>query len=341
MREPGAPRAPSPPKNHATPGAAMRAERNTVDFGVNLPIFGDDPAPVIETAVLAEELGYANVWMGDHIVQPIVQESVYPYSRQDQRGIGEMPSYMDVFVGMTAVAMKTSRIRVGTSVLIVPYRNPIHTARLLATVDTFSGGRLDVGCGVGWSAEEFAALGVPFANRGGRTNEYLDIYRKLWTEDPVSYSGKFYQFEQVSFKPKPVQAGGPPIWIGGNSDAAMKRAVTHGAGWQPINLSLEQMTAAKARLNELCVEHGRAPESLRIILNRGVLLYEEERPARPADPERPYAAFVGGPQAMIEEAKQYADLGVEQIHCHFVARDQAAKHAVMARFMDTVAPHVR
>ena len=311
-----------------------------MEFAVNLPIFGEDPDPVIETAVLAEDLGFDAVWMGDHIVQPIEVNSIYPYSGQNQRGIGDMPAYLDVFVGMTAVAMKTTRIRIGTSVLIVPYRNPLHTAKLLASVDVFSRGRLDVGVGIGWQAEEFEALGVPFAERGPRTDEYLRIYRKVWTEEPVSHEGRFYRFAPLSFLPKPVQKPGPPIWIGGNSEAALRRAVALGDCWQPINLSFEQMAAAQTRLRELCAERGRPFEDLRVALNRGVLLTDEDRQPRPPDPERPYAPFIGSPRQFIEEGRRYRDMGIVQIHCHFVARDVEGRHAVMRRFAEQVRPRV-
>ena len=311
-----------------------------MDFAVNVPIFGQDPTPVLDTAVLAEELGYDGVWMGDHIIQPVEVKSVYPYAKQEQRGLGPMPAYMDVFVGMTAIAMKTSRIRIGTSVLIVPYRNPIVTARLLATTDNFSNGRIDVGIGIGWCAEEFAALGVPFANRGPRTDEYLTIYKQLWTQEPSSFKGRFYEFEEMSFLPKPTQAGGPPIWVGGNTEAAMRRAVKHGYGWQPINLSFEQLAESQTRLRELCAEHGRDYDDLKICLNRGTLLLDEEREPRPFDPERPYAPFIGGPKGLAEELRRYRDMGIDQVNFHFVARDHEGRHDLMRRFMDQVRPGV-
>jgi probable F420-dependent oxidoreductase len=311
-----------------------------MEFGVNLPIFGEDPDPVIETAVLAENLGFETVWMGDHIVQPIEVKSVYPYSSHSQRGIGETPAYMDVFVGMTAVAMRTSRIRIGTSVLIVPYRNPLHTAKLLATVDVFSKGRLDVGIGIGWQAEEFEALGVPFRDRGPRSDEYLRIYRKLWTEEPVSYEGRFFRFDELSFRPKPIQPLGPPIWVGGNSDAALKRVAALGDYWQPVNLNFDQLASAQERLREICAVNGRQYESIRLGLNRGVLLTAEDRDLRPFDPERPFAPFIGSPRQFVHECRRYADMGVVHIHCHFVARDQEGRHSMMRRFAEEVKPRV-
>ena len=311
-----------------------------MDFAVNVPIFGHDPTPVLATAVLAEKLGYDGVWMGDHIIQPVEVNSVYPYAKQEQRGLGPMPAYMDVFVGMTAIAMKTSKLRFGTSVLIVPYRNPIVAARLLATVDNFSNGRLDVGIGIGWCEEEFTALGVPFAHRGPRTDEYLRIYQQLWTQEPSAFKGRFYEFEEMSFLPKPTQAGGPPIWVGGNSEAAMRRAVRHGHGWQPINLNFDQLAESQTRLRELCVEYCRDVDDVKICLNRGTLLTEDEREPRSFDPERPYSPFIGGPQGLTEDLLRYQEMGVDQVNFHFVARDDAGRHEVMWRFIDRVRPAI-
>ena len=160
---------------------------------------------------------------------------------------------------MSFIAAHTTRIGVGVSVLIMPYRNPVATAKSLATIDRMSGGRLIAGVGVGWNEAEFAALGVPFHERGARTNEYLRLWQACWAPGKVSFAGRFCSFSDMHVDPKPVQQPHPPIWIGGASDAALRRASRFAALWQPTPLPLAELVERQTALRQACDRIGRLP----------------------------------------------------------------------------------
>ncbi len=160
---------------------------------------------------------------------------------------------------MSFIAAHTTRIGFGVSVLIMPYRNPVATAKSLATIDRMSGGRLIVGVGVGWNEAEFAALGVPFHERGARTNEYLRLWQACWAPGKVSFAGKFFSFSDMHVSPKPAQQPHPPIWIGGASDAALRRAARFAALWQPTPLPLAELVERQTALHQACDQIGRLP----------------------------------------------------------------------------------
>jgi probable F420-dependent oxidoreductase len=204
-------------------------------YGFYLPTRGQTATPeALETLVQrGEALGFASVMIADHLVFPVTIKSKYPYTVT-----GVFPGQGDVLDQlslMAFVAAKTTRLRLVTSVMIVPYRNPVLTAKALATIDVLSRGRVTVGVGVGWMREEFEALGAPdFDRRGAVTDEYLRVFKTLWTESPASFSGRFYRFDSLRCLPQPVQKPHPPIWVGGHSKPALRRAAQLGDGWHPV-----------------------------------------------------------------------------------------------------------
>ena len=181
----------------------------------------------------AEDLGFSDVWVSDHIVHPA--EQTYP-----------SPYLLDPFATLSWAAAATSRVRVGTSVLVVPQHNPVWLANHLASVDLMSGGRLVVGAGVGWSQREYEALGQPFERRGRRMDEILDLLRAAWTEDPVTFEGADHHLQDIRFLPKP--AGPIPIWIGGGVEASFRRAVTKGDGFHVVGLKPPEVAPIVERL---------------------------------------------------------------------------------------------
>jgi probable F420-dependent oxidoreductase len=192
-------------------------------FGVNLINFGPSARPesLARWAMLTETLGYHFLMTSDHIaITPEVQAR-YP-----------APLY-EPFTTLGWLAGVTRRIEIGSTVVILPYRQPLQVARMAANVDQLSDGRLLFGVGVGWSQQEFAALGVPFHQRGALTNEYLAALKTLWTNDVASFQGRFVAFTEVHTAPRPKRTPHPPIWVGGASDAAMRRAVRYGDAWHP------------------------------------------------------------------------------------------------------------
>src|SRR5207244_10069147 len=186
------------------------------------------PEIIRSTAVRAEHLGYDSIWVSDHVVVP----------HSNVVNFGE--TVFDPLVTLAVVAGATSRVRLGTTVLIVPYRNPVVTAKMISSLDALSGGRFILGLGAGWVAAESVALGVRFAERGAMTDEYLETMRELWTSREPSFTGKYKQVSGLVFEPKPLQKPYPPkpyppIWVGGHSRAALRRTVQFGAAWHPIN----------------------------------------------------------------------------------------------------------
>lgn len=195
-------------------------------YGVNLINFGPGARPDIlrRWAMMTETLGYHFLMTSDHLaVTPDVHER-YP-----------APFY-EPFTTLGWLAAATTRIEIGTTVIILPYRSPLEVARMAANIDQLSGGRLLFGVGVGWAQQEFAVLGVPFQRRGAMTDEYLAALKTLWTNDIASFQGRYVTFHDVHTLPRPVRTPHPPIWVGGASDAALRRAVRYGDGWHPIRV---------------------------------------------------------------------------------------------------------
>ena len=279
------------------------------------------PEIIRHTAVRAEQLGYDSVWVSDHVV--------VPNANVDR--IGE--AIYDPLVTLAVVAGATSRVRLGTTVLIVPYRNAVVTAKMVSTLDALSGGRVVLGIGAGWMAEESAMLGVPFAERGPMTDEYLAAMRALWTSPAPSFAGKYTQFSGLHFEPKPLQKPHPPIWVGGHGRASLRRAAEIGAAWHPINRSPEELRAGRAELARLCQARGRAvPPTVALRNDLGVL-----RPGRPAGTSiGGGSVLVGEPAALIERIDELAGCGVEHLVIEFLASDGPDLDEQMVLFAERV-----
>ena len=201
-------------------------------FGVHLAGAGPHASPdrIARLAGHAERLGFDSVWLSDHVVMPLRFRSRYPYGQVGAFTVESARTYYEPLITLAWVACRTSSVRLGISVLVVPQRNPVLSAKQLATLDALSGGRLILGVGVGWLQEEFIALGAPdFARRGAVTNEYLQIFKTLWTQDPATFTGEFYRFQALHCLPHPVQKPHPPIWIGANAENTIRRAARIGA----------------------------------------------------------------------------------------------------------------
>jgi probable F420-dependent oxidoreductase len=204
-----------------------------MQLGVALPNLGPlaDRSLMVQAVARAEGSGLADVWLGDHVAYPLT----VPFPHPSYRGFamrGDAP-ILDPLAMLAFVAARTERLRIGTSVLIVPYRHPVLTARMVATIDHLSAGRVIFGAGSGWFDEEFAVLGADFARRGLVTDEYLRLMRALWSQDSVDFDGATCAVRDLGLRPRP--AAGLPVWIGGESPAAVRRARDLGDGWQPMN----------------------------------------------------------------------------------------------------------
>ncbi|MHB8577501.1 MAG: LLM class F420-dependent oxidoreductase, partial [Dehalococcoidia bacterium] len=235
-----------------------------MEFGLHLPHLGRSASR--ETlrgfAQAAEQTGFDSLWVSDHVIVPRQLSSRYPYNDTGEFPFRADSAFLDPIATLLFVAGCTERVRLGTAVLIIPYRNPVVQAKELATLDFVSGGRLILGAGIGWMEEEFTALDVPFAHRGSRTNEYIALIKQLWTSDDSTFSGRFYTLENVGFYPKPLQRPHPPIWGGGHSEPAFKRGGYLCDGWLGANVSPEVVGGHFARVKAYAVEAGRDPATL-------------------------------------------------------------------------------
>jgi probable F420-dependent oxidoreductase len=219
------------------------------------------PAMAAELAETAEQLGFDALWVSEHVVFPGRIESPYPYSDDGQfpKG-GQVLDAPDPFIWLSYVAARTSRIRLGTGVLVLPQREPFVVAKQVASLDVLSEGRVELGIGVGWMAEEFEVLGASFKDRGRRTDEYVAVMRRLWAEAPTSFSGEYVSFEDCTSLPHPVQPDGVPIIVGGDTAIAARRAGRLGDGWFPGKLGPDELEPLIEVLRDAAFEAGRDPD---------------------------------------------------------------------------------
>jgi probable F420-dependent oxidoreductase len=258
-----------------------------------------------------EALGFSSTMIADHIVFPTEIASRYPYTVS-----GDFPGGGDALDQLSLLAFaagRTRALRLVTSVMILPYRNPVLTAKMLATIDVLSRGRVTVGVGVGWLREEFEALGSPdFDRRGSVSDEWIRIFKTLWTQSPASFEGQFYRFAPLKFLPHPLQKPHPPIWIGGHSKAALRRAARLGDGWHPVGgiaavpLRPAEMRASLDELYRLTEKEGRDPSRLTISFKTPIYDTEVQDP----EGRRP---FSGAPEQILEDVDTYARLGVSEL----------------------------
>lgn len=243
----------------------------------------------------AEARGFESIWLGEHVVLFDDYDSSYPYAPD-----GKIPAPPDIGMleplsTLAFLAGVTERIRLGTGILLLPQRNPVYTAKEVANVDWLSGGRVDLGIGVGWLAEEFEAVDVPWERRGRRTDEYIEILKAMWTEERPSYSGEFYSVPECSMFPKPVQGPHPPFHIGGESDAALRRTARYAQGWYGFNLLPDKVAEHLEKLDRYLEEEGRSRDDIEVSVS-------------------PY--FNGLTPEMVE---QYAEAGVDRVIGLFIA----------------------
>jgi probable F420-dependent oxidoreductase len=328
----------------ASPAVVFR--REFVEFGIALPGRGPlaKPDQVLRLAGKADALGYASIFVTDHVVLPSsMARSVYPYSTTGQLPGGAAQDYLEPLAMLGCLARVTRRARLGTSVLVIPYRHPVVAAKMLATIDRISGGRVILGAGVGWLREEFEALGAPpFEERGAVTDEYLQLMRAAWTTDPVTFAGRWASVRAVHALPKPLQPGGIPVWIGGHTDAALRRAARLGDGWHPIGnrppamLPPGEYAAAVRKLHGWAHEAGRDPKSITLSLR--VPMEVRAKGLRPPAGERPL--FQGTADQILGDVRSYAQVGVTHFVFDFTQPDLRAALENLQRFAHDVRPKI-
>lgn len=294
-------------------------------FGVVLPTYpaGATVDGVVQVAEAAERLGFDSVWTTDHVILP--PEQAGPYAE-----------ILEPLLTLAYVAPLITKVRLGISVIVVPQRNVVVLAKELATLDHLCRGRLDVGVGVGWSEAEFQMLGTGdrFRHRGHYLDETLRLWRHLWTAPEQPFTGTFFDLPPAAFGPGPVQDGGPPIWVGGSSEGARRRAAAFGAAWHPVGIGPGELRELASLVRAVAEEQGRdVPELAPRI------------PVQIGDSGEVMAAgrmhtVAGSPQALVSQFREYAEAGVGEIVCLFNSPDGGFVVEQMELVAEHVMPHM-
>ena len=268
-------------------------------------------------AVAAERAGFDFLSVSDHLVVPANLKSHYPYSPTGAFAAADEGYCLDLLTTMAFLAGCTERLRLLASVMVVPHRPAMLTAKMISTLDVLSNGRTILGAGAGWMEEEFALLGAPFKERGAVTDEYLAAFQELWTKDAPAFSGKHVSFSDVLFYPKPVQKPHPPIWIGGESAPALRRTIRFAAAWYPGNNSQTmpldtpaRLAAGIAHVRKACAAAGRDPKTMEVALL--VQNYYEWEPHKIADGSA-RRLFTGSSADMIDDVGALAGVGFDYV----------------------------
>jgi probable F420-dependent oxidoreductase len=313
-----------------------------MDFGIHIGTRGclTTRENIMAVAANAEAGGYAIIGVADHLIVPVHTDVRYPYTADGIWPGAPTGECFDAIATLSFLAGFTQRIKLLTSVLVVPYRAAVLTAKLLATADVLSGGRVIAGIGSGWMKEEFAALQTPaFADRGAVTDEYIRAWKSLWTEDRPSMHGTHVNFENVVFKPKPTSRPHLPIWVGGESAPALRRAAQDGDGWYPVsnNAQIRMNTPAllKAgidRLHRAAEKAGRDPTSIDI----AYVWFMPPRWTAETDDDGQRRMFTGSAADMLEDAAAFAAVGVRHLIVYAQQPTIEATLDVQQRFAEDV-----
>ncbi|MDP6389658.1 MAG: LLM class F420-dependent oxidoreductase [Alphaproteobacteria bacterium] len=300
-------------------------------YGMSIIVRGQDAGRETFDAMAekAEAVGLDTLWASDHLILPPVRVSRYPGRADGQLPDAWIQAYYQPFSVLNYLAARTRTVRLGTSVLIVPMRNPIEIAAQVAELDRLSEGRFDFGVGVGWFREEFEALGYPFAERGARTDEALALMKTLWSESEATFEGRFHRFSGAKLEPKPMQRPHPPIYVGGSSPAALRRLARFGDAWHPLKPTPDQLIEFKPALEKALAAEGRALNDLPIV-PKVALTFQDGPPAEGQEPTE------GRPQDIVDSLRRYEDAGATEF-C-FDVRTESLVDVLdtMERFADEV-----
>lgn len=317
-----------------------------MEFGFGLPTRGPMATPdnLAVLARKADELGFGFISVSDHVVIPNRIASTYPYSESGEFTGGDAGECLEQLITLTFLAANSANVRLLTSVMVLPHRPPVLTAKMLSTIDVLSKGRLLLGCGIGWMREEFEALGAPpFDERGVVGSDYIRIFKELWTSDNPTYNDTYASFSDITFTPKPVQNPHPPIWVGGESPPALRRAATLGDKWFPIcsnprfPVSTVQEYASYAeRVRQYAQESGRDPNEIGFAFNAN--WYDDQQAQIGRDGER--KTFTGEPEQIADDVRSYEELGVTDLMLGLQGNTLDETFVRLERFVENVKPLV-
>jgi probable F420-dependent oxidoreductase len=250
---------------------------------------GANPDVIRKAAETADRTGFATVWAPEHVVLFDQHDSKYPYSDSGKFPLAANADWLDPFIALSFAAAVTSKVRLATGICLVPEHNPLVLAKVIASLDKLAKGRFMFGVGIGWQAEEFAAIGVPFERRAQRTREYIEVMRKLWSDGVASHHGEFVNFDKAGSYPKPPQGAKLPVIFGGESNPALRRVAEYGDGWFGFNLDPAEAKERIAKLEQLLKQNGRKLSDVELIVS-------------------PYTKKI-----TRDDLKRYRDLGVSEV----------------------------
>ncbi len=312
-----------------------------MQIGFNAPTSGPliEADSFVKVIAAGEALGFDYVSISDHIMVPTVVASKYPYTNSGEFPAGTQAAWLDQLGATAFIAAMTKKLRFVLSVMVVPYRPAVVTAKLLSTIDHLSKGRLTVGIGVGWCQEEFEAINAaPFDDRGAVTDEWMAVCQELWTAEAPSFKGKYVAFDGVTFNPKPPQKP-VPIWVGGESAPALRRTARYAHGWYPVGTNpqfpmntVSRFKAGVKRFHGFCEKAGRDPSEIDIALR--VLAGPGGKPRGSVDGEADM--FTGGDADWVDDLHALRDLGVAAVDVRLFRPTADETVDAMRRFRDGV-----
>ncbi len=288
-------------------------------IGIFFPLANPSATPAFIRSLgeTVEAAGFHSIWAPEHVVLFDEYGSKYPYADDGRIPIGGEIGMLEPFGTLSFLAAVTSRIRLGTGICLVPQRNPVYTAKEVANLDWLSGGRVDFGIGVGWLAEEFKAVSVDFDRRGARCDAYIDVMKTLWCDELSEYKGEFYELPACHQYPKPVQTPHPPLYFGGESDAALRRVARVGQGWYGFNLEPDEFASRLQRLDEFLAQNDRKRDEIDVSPS-------------------PYLK-----ECDLDKVKRYRDAGADQVILFAAAFDEDGMRSAIEKLAESIVEPAR
>ena len=307
-------------------------------FGVFLPVSGRAASrkTLMQAAQQAEALGYDSVWAADRLVMPWKINTTYPYSKESTFIVPPDRPFFDTLTCLAFLAGCTEKIALGMSVMVLPYRHPLHWAKIATTIDQLSTGRLIMGVGVGWMEEEFAAMNVPFKERGKVSDEQLTLLKQLWTEEHITFQGKYYQVDDIAFNPKPYQKPRLPIWVGGEGKPAQRRAGIYGDAWFPyfVRITPQELLRRFDNVRAEAKKVGRNPDEVALACCLPIELTSADAPQ-----QEDY--LKGSTKQVTAALRKFIDVGVVHIGLQFMIPHYPERQEQIERFAKEALPALK